>query len=343
MLQLKNTSPFKASMALFPDAGGVDTIYIAVRATFAVRAGAARIADEQEPVKLADEPRGDPGTTSLKHAGDIHLGKPATDVVLLGDALPPRARPVPELDVALAVGPVAKVVRVFGDREWRGPLDLRISPPIPFDRMPLLYERAFGGVQRYDADKDIAILDWRNPVGVGFGLRSAPPEKMRSRLPNLEDPAHLISSTRDRPPPAGFGFIAPSWEPRRSRAGTYDEAWQDTRSPYLPNDFDPRFFNAAHPDLVCPGHLLGGEMVRVRGASPDPFELRLPACDLDVRVTIGSDVARPPMKLQTVVLEPGAGRIGMVWLGGAQCDKRPLQVKLVEIGVKRLDLTGRTA
>jgi hypothetical protein len=245
------------------------------------------------------------------------------------------------MDVSLVVGPVAKVVRVFGDREWRGPLDLRISPPIPFERMPLIYERAFGGVRKHDEEKGPLEIDWRNPVGVGFGLRSAPPDKAVRRLPNLEDPAQLIGSPRDRPAPAGFGYVAPSWEPRRRYAGTYDEAWQETRAPFLPKDFDPRFFNAAHPDLVCPGHLRGGERVRVEGASLEAFALFLPICELDVRVTIGRDMERPGMKLQTVVLEPSAGRVGLVWLGAVGCDKRSLQVKEVEIGVKRLDLTGR--
>ncbi|WP_437755071.1 DUF2169 family type VI secretion system accessory protein [Sorangium sp. So ce1389] len=342
MLQLKNSTPFKANIALFPDASGVDTLFVAVRATFAVRAGVLRVSEEQVPPKFADEYWGEPGQTSLKHTADLHLGKPATDVVLLGEAIAPRGRAVPSLDVSLGVGPVGKVVRVFGEREWRGPLDLRISPPAPFERMPLVYERAFGGVLKHDPEKGPLEIDHRNPVGVGFGLRSAPAEKAMRRLPNLEDPAHLISGARDRPPPAGFGFIAPSWEPRRRYAGTYDDAWQETRAPYLPRDFDARFFNAASPGLVCPGHhLRGGEPVKVQNAGPDPWDLRLPLCELDVRVAIDRDVERPPMRLQTVVLEVGAGRLGLVWLGAVGCDKRALKVKLVEIDARRLELNGR--
>lgn len=340
MLQLKNTSPFKASMALFPDPDGVDTLYVAVRATFALKGGALAVAEVQEPLKLTDEHWGEPGESSLKHAGDIHLGKPATDVALLGHAWAPRARPVPQVDVSLRVGPVQKVVRVFGDREWRGPLDLRVSAPIPFERVPLVYERAYGGVVKHDAEKGPLEIDWRNPVGVGFGMRKAPEDKAQRKLPNLEDPAQLISSTRDRPKPACFGFVAPSWEPRRRYAGTYDEAWQETRAPYLPKDFQMKFFNAAHPDLVCPGYLRGGEPVRVEGASLDPFAVTLPVCELDVAVAIDREVVRPAMKLQTVVLEPVPGRVGLAWLGAVGCDKRTLKVKQVEIGVKRLQLGG---
>ncbi|WP_437277908.1 DUF2169 domain-containing protein [Sorangium sp. So ce375] len=341
MLQLRNQTPFKASIAVFQDAHGVDTLYVAIRATFTFRGGALRVADAQEPLKLADEYWGEPGQTSLKHAADMHLGKPATDVVLVGEAVAPRGRAVPSLDVSLAVGPVAKVVRVFGDREWRGLLDLRISPPIPFERMPLVYERAFGGVLKHDPEKGPLEIDQRNPVGVGFGLRSAPVEKAVRRLPNLEDPAHLISGVRNRPPPAGFGFIAPSWEPRRRYAGTYDDAWQERRAPYLPADFDARFFNAASPGLICSSHLRGGEPVKVQNAGPDPWDTRLPLCELDVKVAIERDIERPPMRLQTVALEPGAGRLGLVWLGAVGCDKRALKVRLVDIDITRLELSGQ--
>ncbi|HSN88793.1 MAG TPA: DUF2169 domain-containing protein [Thermoanaerobaculia bacterium] len=340
MLQLKNTSPFKASMALFPDASGVDTLYVAVRATFTVRAGALSVAERQEPLKLTDEYWGEPGTSSLKHPGDVHLGKPTTDLALLGDAWAPRGRPVPQMDVTLRVGQLQKTLRVFGDREWRGPLDLRISPPIPFERVPLVYERAYGGVVKHDAEKGPLEVDWRNPVGIGFGMRKLPEEQAQRKLPNLEDPAQLIGSPRDRPRPACFGFIPPSWEPRRQYAGTYDDAWQETRAPYLPKDFQMKFFNAAHPDLVCPGYLRGGEPVRVEGASLDPLVFTLPACELDVAVTVDRDVERPAMTLQTVVLEPAPGRVGMAWLGAVGCDKRTLKVKLVEIAVKRLQLGG---
>src|SRR6185437_6864632 len=78
----------------------------------------------------------------------------------------------------------------------------------------------------------------------------------------------------------GFGFIAPNWQPRLALAGTFDVAWDRTRKPLLPKDFDRRFFNAASPGLVAPGHLRGDEPVVTIGASPHgrvAFHLPCPA------------------------------------------------------------------
>lgn len=52
--------------------------------------------------------------------------------------------------------------------------------------------------------------------------------------------------------PAGFGLIGRPWLPRRSRAGTYDQAWLDNRHPYLPADFDFAYWNGAPIDQQIP-------------------------------------------------------------------------------------------
>lgn len=97
-----------------------------------------------------------------------------------------------------------------------------------------------------------------NPIGCGFRVRGSERALTGMPLPNLEDPKHLIDSPKDRPPPAGFGYIHPHWEPRWRYAGTYDEHWKKNRAPYLPTDFDPRFNQAAHPDLSADSYLQGG-------------------------------------------------------------------------------------
>lgn len=341
MLQLDNQTPFAAQIALFPDEHGVDTIYLAVRATFDI-APALRVAEQQHPLRPADAYHGEPGRSSLAYAGELHLAKPSTDVVLKGEAWPPRR--APEVDVSLSVGPARKVVRVFGDREWSGAIDARITAPVPFERMPLVYERAFGGPLAVDRETGEPVLDPRNPVGVGVARQRARGEESVCRLPNLEDPEHLIARPEDRPPPAGFGFIAPSWEPRRSRAGTYDQAWRKRRAPYLPEDFQPSFFNTAHPDLVCKGYLQGGEPVEVIHASPvERIRFRLPVCRFGAAVRIDGEVEWPPMNLETVLIEPGEKRLAMVWRGAVACDKRALRVDAVRVVLDALELDGRAA
>ena len=168
MLQLQNETPFPANIVVFPDPRGVETLYVTVRAAFRLAGMGLAVAEEQRPLQLADEYAGDPARSSLTRAGEVHLSKPGTDVVLIGEAFAPRSRPATSVDVSLRVGPVAKTVRVFGDRAWVTGASDRISSPEPFVRMPLAYERAFGGVLELDPDTNRTTLDPRNPAGVGF-------------------------------------------------------------------------------------------------------------------------------------------------------------------------------
>lgn len=330
MLQLKNNSPFAADIALLPNEKGVDTLYIIVKATFNI-GRKWTLADEQPPPVEADEYREEPGESSLTHASDYHLGKPASDIVVLGDACAPEGKPVKQLDVDLKVGSIGKSVRVYGDRQWR---DGRVTGPEPFERMPLIYERAFGGTRL--VDDQVAEADTRNPVGTGFAGGRDAGEMDGVALPNLEHPEYPIGSVGDTPPPAGFGAIAPNWRPRMDYAGTYDEAWQKQRAPYLPDDFDSRFFNTAHPDLVYPGYLQGGEPVRIDRMHPGgPLSFRLPAVKLSTRIDIAGRVETPAFNLETLLLEPGDLRVGLTWRAALVCDKQALKVRRVTVNLSR--------
>src|SRR4029077_21012090 len=108
-----------------------------------------------------------------------------------------------EMEVRLTVGPLRKELRVFGDRQWfrtlGGPA---VSHPTAFEKMPLVYERAFGGWDRRPSDTRQHACEVRNPVGTGFRLSF----EEGLPLPNIEDPRALLRGLGDRPPPAGVGF-----------------------------------------------------------------------------------------------------------------------------------------
>src|SRR5205823_5975392 len=112
----------------------------------------------------------------------------------------------------------------------------------PFSRMPIAWERSFGGT---DPD-DPSVVDRRNPVGRGVRKRASALHGLPA--PNFEDPRAPISNPSKRPIPVGFGPIAPQWQPRSDFAGTYDQAWKNDRYPLLPLDFDSRFLNSAPAD-----------------------------------------------------------------------------------------------
>src|SRR5437763_15597642 len=100
--------------------------------------------------------------------------------------------------------------------------------------MPLVYERAFGGADLPHKKQSAWGFEARNPVGRGLVSNPGREDLAEVPLPNVEDPSALITRYQDRPAPAGFGFIAPGWEPRKKYAGTYDDAWLSGRCPLLP-------------------------------------------------------------------------------------------------------------
>lgn len=322
MLQLRNQTALAAEVFAVPDARGVETLFTVVKGTFDLRRLDARgmpsLAERQVPVAGADEHHGDPETSSVRTPSDFSLGKPGTDVLLAGTAHAPGERPAAWMDVALAAGPLRKTVRVFGDRAWeRG----AATPPRPFERMPLVWERAFGG-------GDGESVEERNPVGRGFVAPDADAPPDGHPLPNLEDPAHPLLSWRDAPPPAAFAPVAPHWLPRRAWAGTYDEAWRAARAPYLPDDFDPRFFQAAPDGLVAPGGLSGGEVVEAAGVTPGaPLRFVLPRLDVRVEYRLEDGTQAPPVRLETVLVEPDEMRLVLAWQAALPCGRHLLRVR----------------
>ncbi|MCA9606948.1 MAG: DUF2169 domain-containing protein [Myxococcales bacterium] len=240
---------------------------------------------------------------------DRCLFKPSTDVVVSGHAVAPR--PVESLDVHVSVGPVSKSLRVFGVRTWyRSAFGAKPSDPLPFDRLPLMWEHAYGGMDVSDPEN--AVSDDRNPYG--SGLASDADSLEGQPVPRIEDPTDLIHSSRSRPKPAGIAACASHFEPRRSYAGTFDQRWLDTRSPLFPEDYDPRFEQVAVPELVTPSPLIGNEPVRLLNLGhPGAIELRLPRLVFQVDALADSGTTNRRPVLDTVLILPDDRHLDMVW------------------------------
>lgn len=341
MLQVDNQTPFAASLSVFPDPEGVETAYAVVKAAFRLGEAEPQPIVPALPLLATDVFWGDPATTSLRAAGEFALLKPATDVLLVGRAIAPRSG-TRVAEVHLQVGPVQRTVRVFGDRHWRrSGGGWRASDPAEWDRMPLRWELAFGGVGQPASEGEPPEFEARNPVGRGFLGRKQSPQEGQP-LPNLEDPAHPITDPHDRPPPCGLGPIPPTWQPRRGFAGTYDEAWTRQRAPYLPGDFDTRFFQVAPPGLIAPGFLQGGEPVLLAGVTAGgPVRFTLPDPGLQACWHVGGGVQAAPLSLETVMLEPDLGRLQLLWRTALRVDKRLAQVARFRVESRVWQRDGR--
>jgi hypothetical protein len=185
---------------------------------------------------------------------------------------------------------------------------------------------------------DVVVEEPRNPVGCGFLGKRSGKQLLGHPVPNVEDLQRPIGLLGERSVPVGFGAIAPWWEPRRSRAGTYDEAWRKHQAPYLPRDFDARFFNVAPEELVVPRGLVGGEPVAVLGFHPQGMlRFDLPRCDLAITARVAGQRIALAAKIETVVLEPTDEQFMVSWRAGLPVDKKLLRVESVEVVLKKIE------
>ncbi len=269
--------------------------------------------DQQVDPPVADAYNGPPASSGLRVEGQAVYFRPATDITVAGHARAPRDNPVERLKVKVTVGPCVQEVLVTGDRVWETGLGLRMlkmSRPEPFVKMPLTWERAFGG-SVFDDKGTLVENEPRNPVGCGlFSSRDQAHGKL---VANIEDPANPISGSEDRPNPVGFGPVARWWQPRVKYAGTYDDAWVKNRAPVWPADFDERFFCAAPPALQATPHLQGGEAGSLEGLNPEgPPRFQLPTQHMRVRFRFNAKDVRTPMTLDAVMIDPDAGSLTLI-------------------------------
>jgi len=295
--------------------------------------GRLKLAEKPPAIPLGGEYYGDPAETSPKYEPQSAFVKPATDVVLIGHAYAPEPGTT-TVDVAVRVGAVEKAVRVTGDRTWVKSFGLiRATDPEPFEKIPLRWERAFGGWDRSGPDESRHAFEPRNSVGVGFRSGRGSFEDGLP-LPNIEDLGEPLTRFTGRPKPAGLGFTLPHWQPRASFAGTYDAKWDAERKPMLPEDFDIRFFNAAAPGMVAPGLLSGDEEVLVRNATPGgTLSFRLPGGPPPrVRLQlVGRKDHRPEMRLDTVIVNTDDQLLLMLWRGHVALRNGPHDLVTVEV------------
>jgi hypothetical protein len=328
MLQLRNTSPFEATMFSMPDPRGVDALIVVIKASFELD-GEPVLAAEQQPLRSADEYWGEPGTSSLRYPGELHLPKPGTDLIVLAEACAPHGQPVTELDVSVRVADRSKRVRVHGERMWiANGRHAQPSRPHPFVRVPIIYERAYGGP-----------AEPRNPVGRGSVGNHSMAQLLEQLVPNIDDPEQPLAWLGQTPPPVGLAAVAPSWQPRVAHAGTFDERWRKQRAPYLPDDFDPRFLQAASPGLCFEHGLGGGEPIVLTGFDPErTLAFMLPRCELDVSAWLAGSRQPMPARLDTVLIDLIERRaLTLIWRASLTVGEHLLRVERVDVGLAAID------
>jgi hypothetical protein len=192
----------------------------------------------------------------------------------------------------------------------------RITRPEPTEAVPLLWELAFGGSDDTPSNAKHHGFEVSNPIGRGFRAKRSKKPIVGEPLPCIEDPSKLIRKPMDKPSPVGTGYVLPGWEPRACFAGTYDEAWQRDRSPLLPRDFDPRFFDRAPAGLVAADTPKAGAPVIVRGCDPDgDYRFRLPDLALESKLVLSTDLVPIALHCDTVHVDIDRRTLHVTWSG----------------------------
>ena len=337
MWALDNRTPFAADRSWVRDRNGAEIWLVAVKGTFDISAGGTtKLAEKQQEVCLAPKYSGEPAQSSLLYDADLPRTKVTTDIIINGHAYAPGGEPTTSVEVAFRVGDLMKSLRVTGDRFWkRGLFGVRLTREAPFVKMPITYERAFGGTDMKAENPKQHTWDQRNPIGTGWV--SASSHLIGQRAPNIEETGSQISGLGRKPRPAGFGPIPGHWSPRVELAGTCDAKWEAERAPLLPEDFDDRFYQCAPPDQQFPEFLKGGEKVGLKNLTPGgALTFSLPRIVLGFETDFGAEQVNHRANLHTVILEPDAPRVLMVWHTALPCHPKVTKLRKTKIIQKTL-------
>jgi len=310
---------------------------VVVKGAFRLEPGLLVLADEPSTISLADEPWNpeEAGRSSVRIAADAVLRKPATDLFVTGSARAPGGKPLSSWDTAVVVSDTSGMIlrqhaRVTGPRTWQhGAFGWSLTAPAATTEVPIRYELAYGGVHRENPEGPPGVPErWSvhkaNPSGLGHLEASSLDVRRTYPAPQWESLDDPVSAPGRAAVLAGYGPVARNWRSRHRYAGTYDHAWRArTREeaerglpPDYPADFDPRFFQSAHPSLVAAGHLCGGEQLGLVGLLGDEtaFVTRLPSIRVHAETYDGvGPWQHEDLPLDTVHVDLEARLVHLAW------------------------------
>lgn len=318
---LTHRTPFAVAAMPQRDQYGREHWCLAVRAGFDVTPrGGLRLSEVQPEVLLAPRTAGASGQT-LAADTDIVPFIPGTDIILRGTVRAPEA---PRMSVPLLVqiGQIERRAVVFGRRIaerrwWRWAM----ASSEPVADTGLSWANAWGGAS---ADQPGLVVAG-NPVGTGLALSKRAPtvRGQQAELPRICSPEDDFLARADAARPVGFGPVGRSWEPRLGYAGTYDERWEAQRAPLLPEDFDPRFYHCAPPDLCSSVPMVGGEPVCLTGFRPEgPLQFNLPRILLSARTRLGGRFVESAFRIARVDIDIDLPSLSLLWVGAVPCNGR---------------------
>jgi hypothetical protein len=317
---------------------GRELLVVVVKGTFRIpteRGAAIRLHEEQVPLVMSDVFFGEPGLSAPQYEVDFAPHKPRCDVLLNATAYAPEGKPAERVTVGVQIGSWSKSFAVVGDRFWFRAAGTRATDPEPFTSMPITYDRAFGGIDTHPDDPETQVAFRANPSGRGFHKYLSDDRLRGTPLPNTEELHHPVIEPDGNYKPMAFGAIGRHWEPRIQYAGTYDQHWLDKVFPFLPADFDARYYQSAPLDQQLPLQW-GEQKVTLLNLTPDGRrEFLLPHFEAPIHIfTKNGEREDFTAAIDTIQIEPDLERLTLTWRVARPLKKNIHEIAQVLIGRK---------
>lgn len=317
-MRLVNATAMPAGYTTGTQPDGRELLVIVVKGTFTIPESPDQepvLAEEQVPLVMTDEFTGEPGLSATRNEMDFAPRKPRCDVLLIGSAYAPHAKPTQRVTVSLRVGALVKSFDVLGNRVWQTRrFGTAATDPEPFTAMPISHDNAFGGVDRSQEDPGKHRWYPTNFAGVGYHEYRDAAFIDGKPLPNTEETRHPITNPSGSYKPMAFGPLGRAWHQRVTLAGTYDKKWIDNTFPFLPADFNELYYQAAPADQQI-DYLQGGEEVELVNLTLEGrTKFRIPELRVPVVFRLrNGDRRETAGALDTIVLESDRKRFMLTW------------------------------
>lgn len=306
-MRFVNHTPLPAAM--IPSCEGDDRVTALFLCAITYRLGERGLlglAKEQRPLLLGND---------LPYPSDAMFRKDAVSVCATGFVYP-REREGRQATAVLRVGRSEAAIAAFGPRVWERGLSGALTPsrPLPFERVAMTWQNAYGGVVDEPAailrvDGEDAFLPAHESAyplsfdGIGFYTSAA--HALHQPLPQLEHPEQLVRSWDDRPEPVCFA-PCPLWSGLRA-AFVMRQGQIDLPSvKRMPSRAAPRTtFDRIEPgtEIALLGMRPGGRPLQFLAPPPPAF----------VDLTVGAAVERAVSKIDAIDIDAEASEVRVLY------------------------------
>ena len=335
-MELINATKMQAAYTMGTEPSGRERLVVAIKGTFHLPLSGEppQLLEEQLPPVMADTFTGEPGFSAPVYEADFAPSKARCDVLLLGSAHAPGGDPCARVGVGLKVGSMQKRFIVTGPRTWHASmLTVRPGEPDTFVKQPISYDFAFGGVDNKHENEAKHAAFMLNPVGMGYHKHLKSEWVDGAPMPRTEQFNTPITFPNQSYLPQSFGPLGRGWQPRSGYGGTYDQHWLDEVFPFLPPDFNERYYQAAPQDQQI-DYLRGGEEIILINLTPSGrVQFNLPAMEVPVYFfpRKGNHIEHRA-EADTLVFEPDANRFTVTWRTHLPLKKNMFEIAQVVTG-----------